>query len=103
MSVDKKISNDSQGQLWEVFTQGRDGKPFEHAGSLHASDAEKALENARDVYTRRKEAVNLWVVPSNEITASQPEDQEPFFDPAKDKPYRHPQFYHPPRATKKRS
>jgi ring-1,2-phenylacetyl-CoA epoxidase subunit PaaB len=103
MNSDRKDSGDSQGLLWEVFTQGRKGKPFEHAGSVHAGDAEKALQNARDVYTRRKEAVNLWVVPTNEITASKPEDQEPFFDPAENKPYRYPKFYHPPRATKKRS
>lgn len=96
-------SNENQGILWEVFTQGRKGKPFKHAGSLHAADGEKALQNARDVYTRRKEAVNLWVVPAKEIVASQPEDSDSFFDPADDKPYRYPKFYHPPRATKKRS
>ncbi|HYW35903.1 MAG TPA: hypothetical protein VE868_10885, partial [Balneolaceae bacterium] len=42
----KPNKNDTQGKLWEVFTQGRNGKPFEHAGSLHAPDGEKALENA---------------------------------------------------------
>lgn len=99
----KSTNNDTQWPLWEVFTQGRKGKPFEHAGSLHAPDSEKALENARDVYARRKEAVSLWVVPSDQITASKPEDAGPFFDPADDKPYRHPQFYNPPRAVKKRS
>lgn len=99
----KKKSDDTQWPLWEVFTQPRDGKPHEHAGSLHAPDAEMALENARDVYSRRKEATSIWVVPSDQITASQPEDKEPFFDPADDKPYRHPQFYSVPRAAKRRS
>lgn len=89
--------------LWEVFTQSRTGKAHEHAGSLHAVDAENALQNARDVYSRRNEAVNIWVVPSTEITASTPEDVGPFFDPSNDKPYRHPQFYSVPRAVKKRS
>lgn len=82
--------------LWEVFTQPGGGKPFEHAGSVHAADAELALQNARDVYARRGEAINLWVVPSSAITASTPEDVGPFFDPANDKPYRHPQFYKVP-------
>lgn len=100
---DESPKKDTQWPLWEVFTQGRKGKPFEHAGSLHAPDAEKALENARDVYTRRKEAVSLWVVPSDAIVANRPEDEEEFFDPSEDKPYRHPQFYNPPRAVKKRS
>jgi ring-1,2-phenylacetyl-CoA epoxidase subunit PaaB len=32
-----------------------------HVGSLHAADAEMAIENARDVYTRRMEGVSIWV------------------------------------------
>lgn len=86
--------------LWEVFTQGNKGEPFEHAGSLHATDAEHALQNARDVYTRRGEAVNLWVVPSSAIVASAPGDAGPFFDPGNDKAYRHPQFYKVPRGVR---
>ena len=31
---------------------------------LHAPDAEMALRNARDVYTRRQEGVSIWVVPA---------------------------------------
>lgn len=64
-----------------------------HVGSLHAADAEMAISNARDVYTRRLEGVSIWVVPSEQITASSPEDKEAFFDPANDKVYRHPTFY----------
>ena len=86
--------------LWEVFTQPKDGAPYEHAGSLHAPDAEMALQSARDVYSRRGEAVSIWVVPSSAITASSPEDRGPFFEPGNDKPYRHPQFYKVPRAMK---
>ena len=86
--------------LWEVFTQGRDGAPHEHAGSVHATDAEHALQNARDVYARRNEGISLWVVPSASITASTPDDMGPFFDPANDKAYRHPQFYKVPRGVK---
>ena len=55
--------------LWEVFTQPPGGKPHEHAGSVHAPDAEMALQNARDVYSRRGEAVSIWVVPSAWLTA----------------------------------
>src|SRR2546421_111555 len=51
---------DSQWPLWEVFTQEADGAPHEHAGSLHAVDAEHALQNARDVYARRGKVVNIW-------------------------------------------
>lgn len=86
--------------LWEVFTQGTDGEPHLHSGSVHATDAEHALQNARDVYARRNEGVSLWVVPSAAITASTPEDMGPFFDPANDKVYRHPLFYKTPKGIK---
>ncbi|MGM0589661.1 MAG: 1,2-phenylacetyl-CoA epoxidase subunit PaaB [Bacteroidota bacterium] len=95
--------NDTQWPTWEVFTQPKTGKPHEHAGNLHAPDAETALQNARDVYARRNEAVSIWVVPSEHIVASTPDDSGPFFDPSNDKIYRHPQFYSVPRAVKKRS
>jgi ring-1,2-phenylacetyl-CoA epoxidase subunit PaaB len=91
---------DSQWPLWEVFVQPGDGAPHEHAGSVHAVDAEHALQNARDVYARRGEGINIWVVPTAAITASTPEDVGPFFDPANDKPYRHPQFYKVPRGIR---
>ena len=93
-------NGDSQWPLWEVFVQPQDGAPHEHAGSVHAADAETALQNARDVYARRNEGRNLWVVPTQAITASTPEDMGPFFDPANDKPYRHPQFYKAPRGVR---
>ncbi len=91
---------DTQWPLWEVFVQPPQGAAHEHAGSVHAVDAEHALQNARDVYTRRGEAVSIWVVLSSAITASTPEDMGPFFDPGNDKPYRHPQFYKVPRGVK---
>ena len=65
-----------------------------------AVNAEQALQNARDVYARRGEAVSIWVVPSASITASTPEDMGPFFDPGNDKPYRHPQFYKVPQGVR---
>jgi ring-1,2-phenylacetyl-CoA epoxidase subunit PaaB len=92
--------SESSLPIWEVFTQGNAGEPFAHAGSLHAADAEQALQNARDVYARRGEAVNLWVVPSAAITASAPGDAGPFFEPGNEKAYRHPQFYKVPRGVR---
>ncbi|MGH7561815.1 MAG: 1,2-phenylacetyl-CoA epoxidase subunit PaaB [Gemmatimonadales bacterium] len=89
-----------QWPLWEVFTQPPGGAPHEHAGSVHAPDAEIALQNARDTYTRRGEAVSIWVVQSAAITASSPGEAGPLFDPGNDKPYRHPQFYKVPRGVR---
>jgi len=93
-------ATDTQWPLWEVFIQPKPGAPHEHCGSVHAVDAEQALLNARDVYARRNEGIHLWVVPTQWITGSTPEDVGPFFDPAKDKAYRHPQFYKTPRGVK---
>jgi ring-1,2-phenylacetyl-CoA epoxidase subunit PaaB len=82
--------------LFEVFVRSRRGMSHTHAGSLHAADARTALLNARDLYTRRQEGVSIWVVASSAITASSPDEKDSFFDPAADKPYRHPTFYEVP-------
>ncbi|UES57761.1 1,2-phenylacetyl-CoA epoxidase subunit B [Roseibium aggregatum] len=79
--------------LWEVFIRGQHGLNHRHVGSLHAPDAEMAVKNARDVYTRRKEGVSIWVVPSAQITASDPGAKDALFEPSMDKIYRHPSFY----------
>jgi ring-1,2-phenylacetyl-CoA epoxidase subunit PaaB len=85
--------------LWEVFVRGRRGLSHQHAGSLHAPDAEMALRNARDVYTRRQEGVSIWVVETADIAASSPDERDAFFDPAADKAYRHPTFYAVPEGV----
>lgn len=82
--------------LWEVFIRPRNGLNHKHVGSLHAADAELALQSARDVYTRREEGNSIWVVPSSQIIASDPDLAAENFDPAADKVYRHPSFYEIP-------
>ena len=86
--------------LWEVFVRSKRGLSHNHVGSLHAADAAMALRNARDVFTRRMEGVSIWVVPSAAITASSPDERDPFFEPAADKAYRHPTFYDIPKEVK---
>ncbi|MBC7935838.1 MAG: 1,2-phenylacetyl-CoA epoxidase subunit B [Rhizobacter sp.] len=86
--------------LWEVFIRSKQGLDHKHAGSLHATDAKMAMENARDVYTRRQEGISIWVVESKYIHASNPDDAEIFYEPAEDKVYRHPTFYDLPDEVK---
>ena len=86
--------------LWEVFIRPHRGMHHVHAGSLHAPDAEIALQSARDVYTRRGEGVSLWVVRSSQITSSDAADAESLFDPTSAKPYRDATFYHVPDEVK---
>lgn len=80
-------------ELYEIFVRARGGLDHKHVGSVHAAGAEMALEHARDLYTRRLEGVSIWVVRSADIVASDPTDADPFFEPARDKIYRHPTFY----------
>ena len=96
------VSNVSKNEwpLWEVFIRSKQGLDHKHVGSLHAVDAQMAIENARDVYTRRNEGVSIWVVESKYIHASNPDEAESFYEPANDKVYRHPTFYDLPDEVK---
>jgi len=82
--------------LWEVFIRSKVGLNHKHVGSIHAADAEMAVENARDVYTRRSEGISIWVVESSQVFASDPADADALFEPADSKIYRHPTFYEVP-------
>ena len=86
--------------LWEIFVRSQHGLSHKHVGSLHAPDAEMAINNARDVYTRRNEGVSIWVVLANQIIASSPHDKEELFEPANTKVYRHPTFFPIPEEGK---
>ena len=79
--------------LWEIFIRSKQGLDHKHVGSLHAADAQMAIENARDVYTRRQEGVSIWAVESKFIHASNPDEAESLYEPSNDKVYRHPTFY----------
>ena len=105
----KEVSNTSptmggregaEGPLWEVFIRSKQGLDHKHVGSLHAIDAQMAIENARDVYTRRMEGVSIWVVESKNIHASNPDNASSMYDHANDKVYRHPTFYNLPDEVK---
>ena len=84
--------------MWEVFIRSKAGLDHKHCGSLHAPDAKLAVQMAREVYTRRQEGCSIWVVPSNQIMASDPVEKGMYFDPSEDKVYRHPTFYELPDA-----
>ncbi len=91
---------ESGDKVWEVFVQKKPGLPFKHAGSVHAFDKKMAIQNARDLYTRRGEGRALWVVPTEAIVSVPLDDAEAFFDPSMDKAYRHATFYEIPDGVK---
>ncbi len=85
--------------LWEVFIRSKQGLNHKHVGSVHAADAEMAVSNARDVYTRRSEGISIWVVESSKIFASDPTEADSLFEPSNTKVYRHPTFYEVPEGV----
>jgi ring-1,2-phenylacetyl-CoA epoxidase subunit PaaB len=92
----KSTAQKEEWPLWEIFVRSKQGLDHKHVGSLHATDAQMAIENARDVYTRRQEGISIWVVESKNITASNPDEAGELYEPAVDKIYRHPTFYNLP-------
>ena len=92
----KMTKNNRDWPLWEVFIRSKQGLNHKHVGSLRAADSSMAIENARDVYTRRMEGISIWVIPSSLITASDPSVEESMFRPASSKVHRHPTFYDVP-------
>ncbi|MBN4047492.1 1,2-phenylacetyl-CoA epoxidase subunit B [Acidimicrobiaceae bacterium AH-315-P05] len=82
--------------MWEVFVRARRGVDHVHFGSVHAPDAETALQSARDLFTRRQEGVSIWVVRSTDVVASDPANEAELFDPAVGKDYRFPAHYELP-------
>ncbi len=86
--------------LWEIFVRSESGLAHKHVGSLHAADATMAIDNARDLYTRRNEGVSIWVVKASDIVATDPAQAQSFFEPSEDKTYRHATYYHVPEGVK---
>lgn len=64
---------------WEVFKKDNPKKTYQAVGSVHATDPEHALLNARNVFVRRPSAVSLWVAPAAAIFSRTLEElaQEP--------------------------
>ena len=87
---------DVAGEAWplyEVFVRASRGLSHVHVGSLHAPDADMAVRNARDLYTRRNEGVSIWVVPADAVTTSDPDAKGAFFESPAGKNYRHAVYY----------
>ena len=72
-------------RTYEVFLKKPGKSPFEHAGSFEAPDREMARILAREVYARRAEGSQMWVVARDDVITL----DEDFIEPNSDKPYRH--------------
>jgi ring-1,2-phenylacetyl-CoA epoxidase subunit PaaB len=65
---------DTQWPRYEVFKQDRPGEPHESIGTVHAVDAEMALQNGRDLFARRPKCHSLWVARADAITSQTAEE-----------------------------
>ncbi len=86
------VDQQDYGVTYEVFIQKKKGTQHSHAGIVHAPDAETALVFAKEQFTRRGEAINVWVVKSSEVLATSYDDAD-IFEPAPDKVHREPGTY----------
>jgi ring-1,2-phenylacetyl-CoA epoxidase subunit PaaB len=81
-----------QWHTYEVFQQKKRGTHHVHVGSLHAPDAELAVLFAKEQYARRGQCVNLWVVKTSDVFATEYEDED-IFATTPEKKYREPEVY----------
>jgi ring-1,2-phenylacetyl-CoA epoxidase subunit PaaB len=76
--------------VYEIFRQEREGEPMQHSGSVLAPSDELARQYARDFFSRRNEALRLWVVPRAAIVEV---DDADWLKPPFDRTYRVPAGY----------
>lgn len=65
-------------ETYEVFHQKKRGTHHQHVGSVHAPNAEMALLFGKEQYGRRGVSVNIWVVRSADVFASDYDDDDIF-------------------------
>jgi len=76
-----------QWETYEVFHQKRRGDQHMHVGIVHAPNAEMALIFGKEQYGRRGLSVNLWVVKTRDVFASDYDDSD-IFETVPEKQYR---------------
>jgi ring-1,2-phenylacetyl-CoA epoxidase subunit PaaB len=77
-------------EIYEVFRRTGHKEPFEHCGSVIASDPEMALLLAKECFVRRREGQHLWVVRRHDVHSFK---DESLLEIAADKSYRFAQAY----------
>lgn len=80
-------------ELWEVFVRPKSGTDFRHCGSVRAAGPALAKLAARDLYTRRHEAISIWVVKSADIHALDPNIRDVYFTSPGEHPERYAEYY----------
>lgn len=74
-------------ETYEVFHQKKRGDQHVHVGIVHAPNDEMALQFGKEQYGRRGISVNIWVVRTSHVVATEYEDQD-IFETVPEKTYR---------------
>ena len=77
---------------YAVFLKQSHSAQHSHAGEVEAATPTEALAEALDMWGE-DEPLAYWVVPMRVIHVSSQEDQDSWFEPARDKHYRQSSFY----------
>lgn len=91
------LAQDEPPRRFYVFrktSQRRSMSYVTQAGEVTAHTPLQALHAARDRFDDGEEAYVWWIVPADRVVASDDEDAESMFAPARDKDYRMPTAYH---------
>lgn len=76
-----------QWETYEVFHQKKRGDQHVHVGIVHAPNADMAMLFGKEQFGRRGLSVNIWVVRTADVFASEYEDQD-MFETVPEKVYR---------------
>jgi ring-1,2-phenylacetyl-CoA epoxidase subunit PaaB len=90
ISADNTIAPLTEMDNWEtyeVFHQKKRGDQHVHVGIVHAPNAEMAMLFGKEQYGRRGLSVNIWVVKTSNVFASEYRDQD-IFETVPEKQYR---------------
>jgi ring-1,2-phenylacetyl-CoA epoxidase subunit PaaB len=74
-------------ETYEVFHQKKRGDQHIHVGIVHAPNPEMAFLFGKEQYGRRGISVNMWVVKTSNVFASDYDDSD-IFDTVPEKQYR---------------
>lgn len=59
-----------QLETYEIFTEVREGKGYQHCGIMHGADINLAFLEAKEQYGRRGKCYGLWTVKTSDMTVS---------------------------------
>jgi len=81
------LSEMDNWETYEVFHQKKRGDQHIHVGIVHAPNPEMAFLFGKEQYGRRGISVNMWVVKTSNVFASDYDDSD-IFDTVPEKQYR---------------